>query len=74
MQNIKDKLLKILSFCNILDDSGNLSLTNLAFIAMVAKLVLTKNPDYATLGATVATVLNYMHKRNTNNENSGPKS
>lgn len=65
---------QVLNFLNILDSDGNLSLTNLAFIAMVAKLVLTKNPDYATLGATVATVLNYMHKRNTNNENSGPQS
>ena len=76
---MKDFLIKVLDFCNILDDNRCLSLTNLAVIAMVVKMVCTKSPDMATLGATVVSLMNYMHKRSTNNsanqdDKIGPKS
>ena len=56
-------VLKLLDFCNLLDDSGRLSITNIAAIVLVAKLALTSNPDLATVGSTALGLLNYMHKR-----------
>lgn len=60
-------LLKILDFCSLLDYSGaRLSISNIAVISLVTKLALTSNPDLATIGVTVVSLLNYMHKRNEN--------
>ncbi len=55
---------KVLAFLNVLDYNGtSLSITNIAVIAMITKLVLTSNPDLATVGVTAVSFLNYMHKR-----------
>ena len=35
---------------------------------MVIKLVITSNPDLATIGITAVSFLNYMHKRSTNQD------
>lgn len=59
-------LLKILAFLNVLDYNGCLSISNIAVIALISKLVLTSNPDIATVGITAVSILNYMHKRSSN--------
>ena len=56
-------IIKILDFLNVLDDSGRLSITNIAAMSLIAKLVFTSNPDLSTIGATAVGILNYMHKR-----------
>lgn len=58
-----NRLLRLLDFLNLTDDAGNLSITNISVILMVSKLVLTSNPDLATIGVTAVSFLNYMHKR-----------
>jgi len=58
-------ILKILDFCNLLDYNKNLSLTNIALIALVVKLIVSPSPDLATVGSVVIAFSNYMHKRST---------
>ncbi len=58
-----DLIKKVLAFCNVLDDNGGLSITNISVIVLVTKLAITSNPDLATVGTTVIAMLNYMHKR-----------
>lgn len=61
-------VLKILDFCNLLDYSQKrLSLTNLALISLVLKLIITRNPDLSTIGTTVIAFANYMQRRSANN-------
>lgn len=62
------KLKNFLAFCNVLDYNGNLSISNLSVIALISKLVITSNPDIATVGVTAVSILNYMHKRSSNAE------
>lgn len=59
-------IIKTLDFCNILDYNKRLSLTNIALIALVVKLVVSPSPDLATVGSVVIAFSNYMHKRSTN--------
>ncbi len=61
-------ILKILDFLNILDYSGRISLTNLALISLVGKLLISPNPDFATIGSVVVAMANYMHKRSINDK------
>lgn len=61
-------ILKILDFFNLLDYSNRISLTNLALIALVGKLLVTPNPDFATIGSVIIAFANYMHKRSTNDQ------
>ncbi len=61
-------IIKVLDFCNLLDDSGRLSITNIAAIVLVTKLALTGNPDLATVGSTALGLLNYAHKRYVNSQ------
>lgn len=64
---------KILDFCSILSYDGKLSITNIAVIALITKLVLSPSPDLATVGITAVSILNYMNKRSTSDK-SGPVS
>ncbi len=63
-------LLKILDFLNLLSYDGKLSLTNIALIVLVGKLVVSPSPDLATVGSVVIAFANYMQKRSANQ---GPK-
>lgn len=58
---------KVLSFLNLLDDSGNLSITNIAVIVCVVKMATSAQFSGAEVGALMATLLNYIHKRAVNN-------
>lgn len=63
-----DKILRILDFCNILDYDKRLSLTNIALIALIAKLIFSPSSDLATVGTTAIAFANYMHKRSVSNK------
>lgn len=56
----------VADFLNLLDNSGKLSITNLAVYVVLAKLIYVVNPGLAETGALVATLLSYAHKRHTN--------
>lgn len=71
----KEIILKTLSFCNLLDNSGALSLTNLGFVSILLKVVMSPSIDYPAMVSLVGLLVNYMHKRQVNskgvlNENS----
>lgn len=56
-------MIKLLSFLNLLDDSGNLSITNIALIAFFTKILFSPQLDGASVVAMVSLLANYMHKR-----------
>jgi hypothetical protein len=59
---------RALTFLNLLDDSGNLSITNIAVIVTVIKMGFSAQFNGAEVGALLATLLNYAHKRFTNSQ------
>ncbi len=54
---------RLLSFLNLLDSDGNLSITNIAVIVMVTKIALMTQMTGVDAVALVSTLLNYSHKR-----------
>lgn len=56
-------VLKILDFCNLLDYSGKLSITNIALIGLICKMVFASNVDWPSIVAVIAAFSNYAHKR-----------
>jgi len=60
---------KLLSFLNLLDSAGtSLSITNIALIVVITKLGMTATFDWPTASALLLTLLNYAHKRVSNQE------
>lgn len=59
-------MLKLLAFLNVLDDSNRLSITNLALIGLIMKMILASNVDWPSIVAVVAAFGNYSHKRSIN--------
>lgn len=55
--------MKLLRFCNMLDSRNNLSLTNLALVCLVGKMLIAA--DISSCVAVVLAFGNYMHKRST---------
>ncbi len=55
---------KILDFLNILDYSGTrLSITNIALIGLLIKVLVSPNVDWPSLVAIITAFANYAHKR-----------
>lgn len=54
---------RVLTFLNLLDNSGNLSITNVAVIICLVKIAMASQFSGTEVGALVATLLNYSHKR-----------
>lgn len=54
---------RLLTFLNLLDNSGNLSITNVAVIICLVKIAMASQFSGTEVGALVATLLNYSHKR-----------
>jgi hypothetical protein len=54
---------RFLTFLNLLDNSGNLSITNVAVIICLVKIAMASQFSGTEVGALVATLLNYSHKR-----------
>lgn len=71
---MKDYIKKVLAFCKLLDYDGGVSLTNIAFIAIIVKVIMAPQIDSQTVIALVTLCVNYMHKRSTNNDQNGPNS
>lgn len=49
--------------CGLVGYDGRLSLTTLAFIAIVVKVLTLPELDLAAIGALLVVILNYMHRR-----------
>ncbi len=60
---------KLLSFLNLLDSDGNLSITNVAVIVGITKMALMSQMTGVDAVALVGTLLNYAHKRIVNDSN-----
>lgn len=56
-------LLRLLDFLSILDDSGCVSITNVALIALVTKMVLADKLDWPSVVSVITVMANYAHKR-----------
>lgn len=66
-------VLKALDFCSLLDYSGTrLSLTNIALLALVAKLAFSQSADWGSIVAVVTAFGNYSLKRVVNSKSEGP--
>ena len=60
-------ILKVLDFLNLLDYSGErLSITNIALVALIAKLSLSSNVDWPSIVAVITAFGNYASKRHIN--------
>ncbi len=55
--------MKLLRFFNLIDNDGNLSITNVAVIVCITKMALASQFSGMDVGALLATLLNYAHKR-----------
>ncbi len=66
-----DKILRVLQFLRITDDSGNLSLTNLALIAAMTNAACRADTGVQDVMGVVATVAGYQFKRYMQPDNSG---
>lgn len=60
---------RVLSFLNLLDTSGNLSITNIAVIVGITKMAFASQFSSVDAVALVGTLLNYAHKRTVNDAN-----
>ena len=54
---------RVLTFLNLLDNGGNLSITNIAVLICLYKIAASAQFSGTEVGALVATLLNYAHKR-----------
>jgi predicted membrane protein len=54
---------RALLFLNLLDCNGNLSITNIAVIICLVKIATAAQFTGTEVGALIATLLNYAHKR-----------
>lgn len=59
-------LLKVLDFCNVLDYSKRLSITNIALIVLLAKVAFASPIDWPSIVSLVIAFSNYAHKRSSN--------
>lgn len=57
---------KVLSFFNLLDAEGNLSITNLAVIVVLVKLAISPSASLTEAGTLLIALANYAHKRAVN--------
>lgn len=55
-----------LAFLNLLDNAGNLSISNIAVIVCVIKVALAPQFSITEVGALLVSLLNYAHKRYVN--------
>jgi hypothetical protein len=59
---------RVLSFLNLIDSEGNLSITNAAVIICVTKMAIMPTFSMTEVTALLVAMLNYAHKRATNND------
>lgn len=54
---------KFLTTLRLIDFDGNVSLTNIAVIVSIVKLATAPTPDFAAVGALLASLASYQTKR-----------
>lgn len=64
---MKTKLLNLLTFLNLTDYSGRLSITNIAVVILLTKIAYYPTLDWAVVSGLLVTLLSYSHKRYENN-------
>lgn len=60
---------QVLSFLNLLDFEGKLSITNVAVIVVLIKLAISPSASITEAGLLLVTLANYAHKRSVNQSN-----
>lgn len=60
---MKERILKALNFCNLLDLEGKLSLTNLGLVVLLVRVGASSVLDWASVTTLALAFANYMHKR-----------
>lgn len=63
---MSDKIIKILDFCNLLDYNKKLSVTNVALLVLLGKILVAASIDWPSIVALIGTLANYAHKREVN--------
>lgn len=58
-----EKLIRTLQFFRVVDESGNLSLTNIALVVVLVSLVNRPELSVADIGSLVAAIAGYQFKR-----------
>lgn len=60
---MKTKLLKIADFLRLIDETGNLSLTNIAVIVVICQLFVSKIVSFTDVAALLTVLSSYTFKR-----------
>lgn len=60
---MKKKLLRLLDFCNLLDYNKKISITNIALIALISKIMMAVTIDFPSVVALATVFANYIHRR-----------
>ena len=60
--NIQSCMFKLLTFCNLTDKNGNLSITNILVIAMSIKVLMMPTIDLSAFAAFFTAVVSYKFK------------
>lgn len=68
LQSFKPTLQKTLSFLRLTDENQVLSLTQIAFWVLIAKIALSPSPTLPEIAALLTVILNYSYKRYTLNK------
>jgi len=61
-----NRLFKILQFFRLVDENKQLSLTNIAVMVSIAKIIITPANDMKDIGLLIIPMLSYIHKRHIN--------
>jgi hypothetical protein len=59
---MKTKLLKVFYFLHISDGKGQLDITDLAFMAIIVKLLFAPNFDWASVCSMIPIIASQMHQ------------
>jgi len=65
---LKERIKQIFFFLHIYDGEGQLDLEDMAFIALIIKIMMSPGIDWAAVCALVPVILNQMHIRNTDSK------
>lgn len=60
------KIISFLNFFNLLDSQNRLSITNVAVLIILGKMILAPSVSLTEVGALLISFINYGHKRFTN--------
>lgn len=64
---MKNLILRIGTFLHIIDDDGRLDLSDIAFMIIMGKIVMSPMLDFPSVITLATVILNKMHKRSSDN-------